>query len=130
MCGSFCYVNQKISIYMAEYDYSFTPQQTGCLDTFTKKVEDGRELKIVLFDCRGRMHLECFKNNKKIEEGDYINSLDILRKYITRVDGINGIQNIKVKEYYQPLRSGTWFFYDLKGKLLHKKIYKDGVLQK
>lgn len=115
---------------MDEYDYSFTPQQETWPDTIIKKIEDGRELKIVLFDCKGKMHLECFKNKKKIEEGDYVNSLDLLKKYINTVDGTNGIQNVKVYEYYQPLRSGTWFFYDLKGKLFYKKIYKSGVLQK
>lgn len=115
---------------MVEYNYLFTPQKETCSDTITKKIEDGRELKIVVFVCKGKMHLECFKNKKKIEEGDYINSFDLLKKYINKADGTNGIQPVKVYEYYQPLRSGTWFFYDLKGKFLYKKIYNTGVLQK
>ena len=128
--SSFLTYSSKITIYISEYDYSFTPQKEGCIDTLTKTTEDGRELRITLFDCRGKMHLQCFKNKVKIEEGDYINSLDLLKKYINRIDGIKGNQTIKVYEFYQPLRSGTWVFYDKKGKLLRKEIYKDGVIQK
>ena len=131
ICSSFCiYKSNKITIYLSEYDYFFTPQKAECYDTLTKKIEDDKELKITLFDCKGKMHLECFKNNKKIEEGDYVNSLDLLKRYINRLDGIKGTKTIKVYEFYQPLRSGTWFFYDKKGNILRKEIYKEGVVQK
>lgn len=129
LCCSFCSYSKKISIYLREYNYSFTPQKEGCVDTLSKKLEDGRELKIFLFDCKGKMHIECYKNKNKIEEGDYISSLDLLKKYITTVNGISGGEKIGVYEFYEPLRSGSWIFYDNKGKLLFKKIYKEGIVQ-
>ena len=122
--------SRKVSIYINEYDYSFTPQKNDCIDTLVKMTNDGRELKIILFDCKGKMHLECFKNRKKIEEGDYSNSLDLLKKYINTIDGITGVQRVKVYEFYQPLRLGVWSFYDGNGKLLRKEVYKEGVKQK
>lgn len=130
LASSFINYSNKIPIYISEYGYVFTPQKELCLDTLVKITEDGKELKITLFDCRGKMHLQCFKNKVKVEEGDYVNSLDLLKKYINRIDGIKGGQAIRVYEFYQPLRSGTWFFYDKRGKLLRKENYKQGVIQK
>ncbi len=124
------FMNSRIRIYISEYDFSFTPQKEGCIDTLVKTTEDGKVLKITLFDCRGKMHLECFKNKHKIEEGDYINSLDLLKKYINRIDGTKGRQTIQVYEFYQPLRSGTWLFYDKGGKIVRREKYKDGIIQK
>jgi len=127
--SSFYINNKKITIYLEEYEYVFTPQKIGCIDTLTDKLEDGRQLKILLFDCKGKMHVECYKGNQKIEEGDYINSLDLLKKYTTGVNGITGKRRISVREYYQPLRSGNWLFYNSKGQLLYKRVYKEGILQ-
>jgi len=127
--SSFYRNDKRISIYLEEYEYSFTPQKIGCIDTLLDKLEDGRHLKIFLFECMGKMHIECYKDNRKIEEGDYINSLDLLKKYSYGVNGITGKKRIKVREYYQPLRSGDWLFYDSKGRLLYKKVYVEGVLQ-
>jgi hypothetical protein len=127
--SSFIYAPKKISIYISEYDFTFTPQKKRCNDTLTREIEDGKELKITLFDCEGKMHLEYFEDNIKVAEGDYINSLALLKKYISRIDGINGNESIKVYEYYQPLRSGRWHFYDKTGNLLRTDVYQDGVLK-
>lgn len=128
--SSFLTKSRKIDIYISEYDYSFTPQKDGCVDTLLRVIEDGRKLKMTLLDCRGKMYLECFKNNKKSEDGNYSNSLDLLKKYTTRVDGIKGAQTIQVREFYQPLRSGTWCFYDKNGNLIRKQNYKNGIATK
>lgn len=121
--------DKKFTIYLQEYNYVFTPQKIGCLDTLVEKLEDGRRLKIFLFDCMGKMHIECYKGKSKVEEGNYTGSLDLLKKYIFLTNGHTGKTHVKVSEYYQPLRSGDWFFYDIKGLLLTKKNYKQGVLQ-
>ena len=115
------------SIYIEEYNYTFTPQKI-CIDTLSAKLDDGRELKIFLSECEGKMHIICFKRNKKVEEGDYISSLDLLKKYIFVSNGRSGKTSIKVKEYYQPLRSGVWQFYNQRGVEVTKKIYERGVL--
>ncbi len=127
--SSFYRSEKKISIYLEEYNYYFTPQKNGCVDTILKKLEDGRVLKIFLFECMGKMRIECFRANIKIEEGDYINSLDLLKKYSYGINGVTGKKMIRVREYYQPLRSGVWFFYNNKGQLEFKKYYEKGVLQ-
>jgi hypothetical protein len=128
--SSFCGNQKKISIYIEEYNYFFTPQKINCLDTLVDKLDDGRTLRIFIYDCKGKMHLECFKGHQKIEEGDYINSLDLLKKYSRAVNAISGRREIIVREYYQPLRSGEWFFYNKNnGKLVDKKRYVQGILQ-
>ena len=129
ICSSFYNNDKKITIYLKEYNYVFTPQKVGCLDTLVEKLEDGRQLKIFLFDCAGKMRIECYKGKSKVEEGNYTGSLDLLKKYIFVTNGHTGKTHIKVSEYYQPLRSGDWLFYDMKGRLLNKKAYKEGVLQ-
>ena len=124
--GNFKYFN-KTAVYLKEYDYTFTPQKEGCVDTLKEKLDDGRELKITLSDCKGQMHLECYKKGAKVEEGDYTNSLALLKKYVNRIDGITGRLKIKTVEFYQPLRAGVWLFYDKKGCVIRKEIYVNGV---
>lgn len=128
MASSFYRNERKISIYLEEYNYFFTPQKSDCVDTIVEKLEDGRILKIFLAECKGRMHLVCYKGKNKIEEGNYINSLDLLKKYSKGVNALSGKRKITVKEYYQPLRSGEWLFYNDNGKLIGKKQYVEGVL--
>lgn len=128
---SFTYDRKKYKIFIEEYDCIITPQKKNCIDTIT--VEAGRNnmsLKIYLSDCRGKMYLQCYDSNHvKIEEGNYINSLDLLKKYTNAVSPRNMEHRIKISEYYQPLRSGKWFFYSPSGKVLYTKIYDKGVLQ-
>ena len=129
VCSSFYVNDKKITIYIEEYDYVFTPQKIGCIDTIVGNLENGKLLKIVLSDCKGTMHIQYYKGKQKLEEGNYIASLDLLKKYITATNGITGKSHIRVSEYYQPLRSGTWIFYDTKGRVRYKKIYKEGIIQ-
>ena len=115
-------------IYMAEYDYFFTPQN-GCIDTITGTLRDNTSLRINLYSCLGKMHVQVFDSNKvKIEEGNYINSLDLLKRYSNAISPGNGTSRIKVYSYYQPLRSGEWQFYNSKGILQMKKTYDEGTI--
>lgn len=127
--SSYCQNENKNRIYIEEYDCYFTPRKVDCTDTIVKSLEDGRVLKISLYGCMGKMHIECFRNNQKIEEGDYISSLCLLRKYVRSLNANTGITTISVREYYQPLRSGEWFIYNSEGRLIEKKMYMEGLEQ-
>lgn len=120
---------KKIPIYIEEYDFFFTPQKAACNDTVRRNLGNGKEIRIFLLDCKGKMSVECYKANKKIEQGEYVNSLDLLKKYSYGVSGVTGKRKISVHEYYQPLRSGEWLFFNSRGAVIDKKNYKDGILQ-
>ena len=120
--------NKRYRIYIAEYDYFFTPQN-GCLDTIAGALRDKKSLRISLYSCLGKMHVQVFDSNKiKIEEGNYINSLDLLKRYSNAVSMRPLQSRIKVYSYYQPLRSGEWLFYNSKGILQLKKRYDKGTI--
>jgi hypothetical protein len=127
---SFTAQKRKYKIFIAEYDCLFTPGNE-CIDTINIKARHNTFfLKIYLSDCRGQMYLQCYdSNHDKIEEGHYINSLDLLKKYTNELNFRNMTYRIKVSEYYQPLRSGKWLFYNKSGSVLYSKTYKNGVLE-
>lgn len=120
--------NKRYRIYIAEYDYFFTPQN-GCIDTIIGTLRDNKSLRISLYSCLGKMHVQVLDSNKmKIEEGNYINSLDLLKRYSNAVNSMSSESRIKVYSYYQPLRSGEWLFYNGKGGLKMKKTYNKGII--
>jgi hypothetical protein len=120
---------QKTRIKVAEYNYTFIPQRQQCRDTFFAKIEGNRFLKIYLFSCKGSMNLECYnKDSVIIEKGPYESSLDLLKSYYYANDVTEHRAKIKVASYYQPLRNGTWYFYNEKGNLTLQKNYKDGIV--
>lgn len=89
---------------------------------------DGRFLKINLKDIRGKMHLKCYsKDSFLVEEGNYENSLAILKKYTYGIGAGSGKTTIAVTEYYEPLRNGTWIIYDTTKKLFDTIQYKNGL---
>ena len=117
---------KKYRIYIAEYDYFFTPQNS-CTDTIVGTLRNNTSLSINLYSCLGKMHVQVFDSNKiKVEEGNYINSLDLLKRYSNVVNIMSSKSRIKVYSYYQPLRSGEWLFYNGKGILEVKKTYNKG----
>jgi hypothetical protein len=128
--SSFTFMQKKYRIFIAEYDCTITPKTGKCNDTIVEYIgHKERHIKIYLESCKGKMFLECYdSNNVKIEEGSYINSLDLLKKYTNAVSPRDMSYRIKVAEYYQPLRSGKWLFYDLSGKLTSTKTYNKGVV--
>ena len=75
------------------------------------------------------MIIEVYSKNLLKEKGKYINSLDLLKKYDSRVTYNRKknkyISEIIVKEYYQPLRDSIWFFYY--NDSIIAKIYNKGI---
>ena len=125
---SFKKIDKKHRIHLVEYDCVFTPQK-NCIEDFEVVIGSSKKLSIQLLDCKGRMSVRCYNsNNVKIEEGNYINSLDLLKKYSNVVDISTKKTRIKIYSYYQPLRTGEWLFYDNNGVLITKKVYEKGIL--
>jgi hypothetical protein len=122
-------LKKKISIYIDEYDFVFTPQNIACKETIKDTLGSNRQLIIKVQNCEGKMYVLCQTNDKKkIEEGEYIESLTLLRKYITSVNAITAKNTIRVYEYYQPLRHGTWLIYDKNGNLSERIKYSKGIV--
>ena len=95
---------------------------------FGDTLDDGRIIFIKLLDCKGKSMVTCYKGKTKVEEGAYCNSLDLLKRYTTSVNGVSLKSHIRVYEYYQPLRNGIWQFYDQSGKNVTKRVmYNKGV---
>lgn len=118
----------RIRIFLSDYNYVVIPQNNQ-VDTIVAKIDSRRTLNIFLKDFKGKMRIECLDSNLiKREEGNYINSLDILKRYSNSVDITTSREIIKVYSYFQPLRTGEWNFYNSKGSLSIKKRYNNGIL--
>lgn len=127
ICLSFYSEKEKYRIKIAEYGYTFIPNRLN--SAIWARLDDKRLLQMDVKDYKGKMHLRCFlKDSTLIEEGDYINSLDLLVSYNNIVDGTSLKQRIGIVKYYQPLRSGVWNFYDSSGKVFLNKRYDAGIL--
>ncbi len=128
ICLSFSFFEkEKYRIKIADYGYTFIPQQVNA--TIWGRLDDTRLLKIYVKSYRGEMHIKCFsKDSVLIEQGNYINSLELLVSYKYVIDGTTLKQRISVVKYYQPLRNGVWDFYNSSGIIFLKKKYDAGIL--
>lgn len=117
-------------IYLTECNFYFYPEK-GCKNIYNKKIDDSTYININLFSCKGNMYVRLYVDSVLVEEGKYINSLDLLKKYNYRVGFSRkynkSITEVFVSSYYQPLRDSIWNFY--KKDSIIKKIYKKGILQ-
>ena len=91
---------------------------------------DGRYIKAHVHDYRGKMYLQCYSSDSiLLEEGNYNNSLTMLKKQVTGLASGESENRVLIIEYYEPLRNGRWLFYDsLTGKLKDSLFYKNGIL--
>jgi antitoxin component YwqK of YwqJK toxin-antitoxin module len=103
------------------------PTQKGN-EVIYQDLYDGRFIKVNLCDYRGKMHLQCYsKDSVLLEEGNYINSLALLRKQVAAVVSQRSENRVFIVEYYEPLRNGKWLFYDSTGRLVDSSFYKSGI---
>lgn len=117
-------VAQKVII--DEYGIVLTKLKAPCQDSLTEYTRDGKKVTILLNDCMGRMYVRIYKNKKLLEEGSYTNSLDTLKGYTYKKTIGSGQKEIVVEKYFQPLRDGTWLFYNQKG-IVRKVNYTKGT---
>ena len=86
-------------------------------------------LKIYMTNWKGTMNFRLMhKNDVLILEGKYINSLGILRNYITvRTNGLEGNSKVEIINFYRPLRNGLWRYYK-DNQIEKEEKYLNGIL--
>jgi hypothetical protein len=117
------------SIYLDEYDIH---NYFNCsLDTVVVKHKEKEYAKIILFDCKGAMHFEGYKDGTIYVIGNYISAKKAVPYVITHEDIYNPGEMKTVKEKsYKPLRNGDWKYYNSKGNIVAIRTYNAGTLIK
>lgn len=119
--------SSTVKIKILEYRLNFYP--ANCDSTYNFRINQGRHLSINLMNCFGRMEVMCLDDADHIvEKGNYVNSLGLLKEYRTQIEASSLKKTITVVAFYQPLRDGTWFFYNTNGRLIKKIKYNKGIV--
>ncbi len=97
-------------------------------DTLLYKLSSKETFKFVLFDTKGRSYCERYVNNKLFQKGNFENSIDTLKRYVSG-RGLNGKSSaIRVQKYFEPLKNGEWITYNKGKKII--ETYLLGIRQK
>lgn len=116
--------NSQVKIWFEDFDISFYPKK--CVDTLSfdiiKTEYKNTKLIVYLSDCKGKCSIKVIDKNGIVRlDGTYANSYDTLKKYSNAKVMGKGIKKyvyqVRVLEYFSPLRIGRWNFYSKKGKL-------------
>lgn len=118
----------KIPIRYEEYRYYYILKNSNKDTVFLKRKLDSLTLNIQLYSDMGASYVKVIKTNcgEIVEEGAYVNSLDILKRYARTFDPITYISKTIVESYYEPLRNGEWKIYK-NGKLNEIILYDKGM---
>jgi hypothetical protein len=112
-------------------EYKITIVPDSCKQTITEvDKKNNRYFKLYLKNCKGAMLLECYnlRDSTLKEKGTYMASLDLLKSYVNVYNLTKHTTQIVVAKYYQPLRDGSWNYYDSVGNIIKNEVYKQGVL--
>ena len=105
---------EKIPIYFQEFGIQIRSiDKLG--DTIYNKKSSKENFKLVFYDIMGKCYCERFINGKLYEKGNFINSLDTLKSYISGRDIDGNSTPKRVYKFFEPLRDGEWVIYE-KGK--------------
>ena len=119
---------QKENIPISFSEYGIVIYQIKTLgDTLYHNRSSKEKFKLVFLDYKGGCYCERYLGGNLIEKGFYENSLDTLKHYIYSRIPEGGIASIRVEKYFQPIRTGDWFFYHNGKEFKHEK-YQHGVL--
>lgn len=113
-----------VPIWFAEYDVEILNEPI-IGDTIDYNKSNKEDFKFVFFDLRGKCYCERYINGKLYEKGNFDNSLDTLKRYVSGRSSNGRSSDTKVQEYFQPLKSGEWTIYKQKPV---KEKYHLGVL--
>lgn len=61
-------------------------------------------------------------------KGNYVNSLDILKSYITINHLESQTEELKIFEYYYPLKDKKWIYFNNEGHMIRTEFYEHGVM--
>lgn len=116
---------KAVSVVFKELD--ITIENPILHDTLRFK-RDSINVKIVLYDLKGKSYVECYNNNNTLlAKGNYINSLALLSEYRIVDVLIPKSKSYIVFPFYQPLKDGEWIIFDSKKQEYLKKEYSKGV---
>jgi len=123
----------KVDIYLSpggNFTGMYFPLNSSCTDTVKETISENSYYMCYLKDCMGAMKFEAFTNGILVIEGNYVNSIDTFKRCVVVDDGHNPNQPmiVKAEEYLQPLKDGTWKYYDKKGKLIKEETWDKGIL--
>ena len=95
-------------------------------DTIFYEKSSIETFKFIFYDKKGKCFCEHFVNGKIFEKGNYENSLDTLKRYVSGRKRA-GTTPIFVQSYFEPLKDGVWIIY--KGKTIIKEQYEMGLIK-
>ncbi len=117
---------EPVPIFFREYGIIIEkPLVVGDTLRYTKSSKE--TFKIVFEDTRGRCYFEKYLNGKIYQRGNFENSLDTLKRYVSGRDLNGRTAPFRVKKFFEPLKNGEWIIYN-KGKAT-KERYVLGILQ-
>ncbi len=115
-------------VHLKQFSAYFLPDSCNC--QMNIDLLSGGYLKLNLKDCRGEMSFKFIDTIKKNEiEGQYINSLDTLKRYSYERSAIDGNEDISILQYFEPLPNGIWKYFK-KGKIIKEEYYEKGIEKK
>jgi hypothetical protein len=119
------HLEEKVPIYFSEYGVEIRSiNELGDTLIYNKSMKES--FLFVFYDFKGKCHCERFINGKLLQKGNYANSLDTLKRYVSG-RSLNGETSpIRVQKYFEPLKTGEWISYK-NGKQL-KEHYRLGIL--
>lgn len=82
---------------------------------------------MVFYDTKGKCYCERYVNGRLYQKGNYENSLDTLKRYVSDRNLKGKRSPITVQKYFEPLKNGEWITYE-KGKQV-KENYLLGIAQ-
>lgn len=96
-------------------------------DTVYYEKSSIEKFKFIFYDSMGKCYCERFIKGKIFQKGNYENSLDTLKRYVSgRTNhGVNSA--ITVQSFFEPLKNGTWITYKNKKEI--KEEYIMGLLK-
>ena len=125
----FGFINQNstyIPIYIREFGVEIREiEKLG--DTLFYNKSGKEDFKFVFHDIKGQCSFERFINGKLYQRGQYVNSLDTLKRYVSSRNAHGKNSSISVQEYFEPLKNGEWITFKAGKKI--KEIYIMGILQ-
>ena len=112
-----------------QFSLEYRPIKIPDTATFTNlKDYPNQKLIIYISEEKGESHFELFsRKNILVMKGEYSNSTDTLTKYkFSKSLGFTDRKfhyNVSTLKYFQPLQSGTWYYFNEKQKLIRKDEY-------
>jgi hypothetical protein len=94
-------------------------------DTIYYEKSSVEKFKFVFYDSMGKCYCERFIKGKIFQKGNYENSLDTLKRYISRRFSNGRTSLITVQSFFEPLKNGIWITY--KNNKAIKEKYVMGV---